>query len=49
MIHSIRTVIRRLVATTLMLASCVAAAADPTKFLHLATATTDKVQRKVLS
>jgi oligopeptide transport system substrate-binding protein len=35
--HSIRTVIRHLVATTLMLASCAAAAADPAKILHLAT------------
>lgn len=33
----IRTAIRRLVATTLVLASCVAAAADPSKVLHVAT------------
>ena len=37
MTRSIRTAIRRLVATTLMLASCAIGAADPAKILHLAT------------
>ncbi len=41
MTHSICTAIRRIATVTFLLASCAAAAADPTKILHLATSDID--------